>query len=287
MRYVQLRAFHNVAIHGGFSKAADALFLTQPAISDQVRKLEDEYDILLFDRQKRQVSLTEKGKQLLEITNRLFDSEYQALDFLTESRALTAGELRFFVDSAYHITPLLRDFQALYPNIKVSLRVGNSEEVTEALYGYQADIGVLGELDQNADFQIVPLETSPLVAFAAKGGKLDGKRRINYQELAECTLVMREQGSKTRQKLQSAAKSAGISLSPEIEAEGREAVREIVAGGNGVGFVSTAEFGNDERLFSIDLPTPAPMMQEVLICMKERKERKLIKVFMELAVRQV
>ena len=65
MRYVQLRAFHHVAICGGFSRAAEQLFLTQPAISDQVRKLEEEYDILLFNRQRKQVSLTAAGEQLL------------------------------------------------------------------------------------------------------------------------------------------------------------------------------------------------------------------------------
>jgi DNA-binding transcriptional LysR family regulator len=75
MRYVQLRAFHHVAIYGGFSRAAEMLFLTQPAISDQVRKLEEEYDILLFNRNKKQVTLTEAGQRLLEITHRMFDTE--------------------------------------------------------------------------------------------------------------------------------------------------------------------------------------------------------------------
>ncbi len=66
MRYVQIRAFHYVALYGGFSNAAEALLLTQPAISDQVKKLEEEYDVLLFSRQKKQVKLTKQGKQLFE-----------------------------------------------------------------------------------------------------------------------------------------------------------------------------------------------------------------------------
>ena len=88
MRYVQLRAFHNVAISGGFSKAADALGLTQPAVSDQVRKLEEEYQIILFHRNKRQVSLTDTGSRLLEITRRMFDTESQAMEYLSEARDL-------------------------------------------------------------------------------------------------------------------------------------------------------------------------------------------------------
>ena len=115
MRYVQLRAFHYVAICGGFSRAAEALFLTQPAISDQVRKLEEEYDILLFDRSKRRVIVTKKGAELLEITNQLFDREQQARDFLSEAHAFNSGTLRLVVDSAYHITAILSSFRDKYP----------------------------------------------------------------------------------------------------------------------------------------------------------------------------
>ena len=91
MRYVQLRAFHHVAVHGGFSRAAEALGLTQPAISDQVRKLEAEYDIRLFDREKKQIRLTAAGRDLLEITNRLFEVEARALEYLSETQTLRSG----------------------------------------------------------------------------------------------------------------------------------------------------------------------------------------------------
>ncbi len=283
MRYVQLRAFHYVATHGGFSRAAEALFLTQPAISDQVRKLEEACDALLFDRHKRQVRLTAKGRDLLEITNRMFDAEAQALDYLNETRALAAGRLRLVVDSAYHVTPVLRAFQARYPAIKISLKVGNSAEVTQALHDYTADIGVLGELSDASAFEIVPLGETPLIAFAAKSGAYAGRAEMSYRELSEAPLVMREPGSKTRQKLEAAA---GRPLPPLIEAEGREAVREIVAAGNGIGFVSTAEFGQDGRLCKINLPAPAPMMRESLVCMKARRERRLIRAFMSLAAAQ-
>ena len=279
MRYAQLRAFHFVAIHGGFSRAAEALFLTQPAISDQVRKLETAYDILLFDRHKRQVKLTTKGAALLEITNRMFDAEAQALDYLNETRALEAGTLRLVVDSAYHITPVLRAFQARYPAIKIALSVGNSAAVTKALQSYTADIGVLGELPETSEFTMLPLGETPLIAFAAKAGAYGAKTEMSYGELAKAPLVMREHGSKTRQKLEAAAGQ----LPALIVAEGREAVREIVAAGNGIGFVSTAEFGQDERLHPISLPQPQPMMRESLICMKARRERRLIAAFMGMA----
>lgn len=283
MRYVQLRAFHYVATYGGFSRAAEALFLTQPAISDQVRKLEEENDILLFDRSKRRVTVTEKGAKLLEITKRMFDQEQQARDFLSESRALTSGTLRLFVDSAYHITGILSNFREKFPKVHVSLRVGNTSDVISELYAYDADIGVLGELPEKDDWDVLPLGTSSLVAFAAKNSKYRGIKIDSYEDLTACDLVMREQGSKTRQKLETAAKSAGSILKPLIEAEGREGVREVVASGAGIGFVSMAEFGTDERLFKIPLPEPCPVMSESLICLSDRKEQKLIKAFMQIA----
>ena len=100
-----------------FSRAAKALHLTQPAVSDQVRKLEDEHDVLLFDRRKKQVTLTEFGWNLLEITNRLFEIEQQARDLLSESRELRSGRLNIMADSAHHLRHVLGPFREKYPGI--------------------------------------------------------------------------------------------------------------------------------------------------------------------------
>lgn len=280
MSYTQLRAFHYVAITGGFSRAAIALNLTQPAISDQVSKLEAAYDISLFDRHKRQVKLTRSGVALLKITHRMFDAEAQALDYLKETRALTAGTLRLVVDSAYHITPLLHAFHQRYPAAEITLAVGNSANVIKDLQEYNAEIGVLGNLPDTSKYEVLALGETPLIAFAAKSGEFGKRKSMTYGELAAAPLVMREPGSKTRQKLESAA---GCEMAASIVAEGREAVREIVAAGQGIGFVSRAEFGCDMRLTPISLPEPAPMMREYVVCLKARNNRRLIKAFMKMA----
>lgn len=284
MRYVQLRAFHHVAVCGGFSRAAEELRLTQPAISDQVRKLEESYDLLLFDRRKRQVTLTPAGARLLEITQRLFDSERQALELLSESRALSAGTLRIVVDSAHHILQFLASFRERYPGVTVTVRSGNSETVMESLLAYEADVGVLGELPAGREFEALALGTTPIVAFVAVGHPLAARSSLALAELAELPLVLREEGSKTRKKLEEAARAAGLALSPAIEAEGREAVREIVASGAGVGFVSAAEFGEDARLTPLPVAGLEPFaMEEALVCLRERRNGKLVRAFFEIA----
>ncbi|WP_347310314.1 LysR substrate-binding domain-containing protein [Defluviimonas sp. SAOS-178_SWC] len=284
MRYVQLRAFHYVAISGGFSRAAEELHLTQPAISDQVRKLEEEYDLLLFNRHKKQVSLTPQGEKLLEITRRLFDSEQQALELLSESRALRAGTLRIVADSAHHLLHILARFRERHPGVKITVRAGNTESVLAALHGYEADIGVLGDLPESRDIEALQLNSTPITAFVARTHPLARRASLSFAELKNLPLVLREEGSKTRRKLEDAARAAGVALIPAIEAEGREAVREIVASGAGIGFVSAAEFGADARLVAIPVEGAGAMvMDEALVCLRERKGGKLVQTFFDIA----
>lgn len=283
MRYVQLRAFHYVAICGGFSRAAEALFLTQPAISDQVRKLEEEYDVLLFNRHKKQVTLTQHGQKLLEITHRMFDTEQQALDLLSESKALRSGTLRIVADAAHHLLHVLGRFRERYPGIRVTVRAGNTETVISSLFAYEADLGVLGEIPESREFEILHLNSSPIVAFVAGSHPLAGRRSVSFEELAMHPLIMRERGSKTRHKLETMAQSLGVTLKPTIEAEGREAVREIVASGAGVGFVSSAEFGHHGRLAPLQIEAPQMMMDEALVCLRERSGSKLVRAFWAIA----
>ncbi|MEL6645066.1 MAG: LysR substrate-binding domain-containing protein [Pseudomonadota bacterium] len=288
MRYVQLRAFHHVAISGGFSRAAAALHLTQPAISDQVRRLEDDYDVLLFDRRRKQVVLTEAGKSLLAITRRLFEAERHATDLLSETRALRAGHLRIHADAALHVSQPLAAFRAQFPGVRVSIASGNSAQVVEALKTYEADIGVVGEPPGERGFDQVPLGASPIVACVSQASDLASRASLSLADLARHPLVLREPGSRTRTLVLAAAARAGITLAPAIEAEGREAVREIVASGAGIGFVSQAEFGRDDRLTAIPLATDEPLlMEEFALCLSNRRQGYVIGAFLDLVSRSV
>lgn len=283
MRYVQLRAFHYVAVCGGFSRAAETLFLTQPAISDQVRRLEEEYEVVLFNRLKKQVTLTAQGQQLLEVTRRMFDTEQQALDLLAESRGLSSGTLRIVADAAHHLLEILGRFRARYPGIQVTVNAGNTESVVTSLFNFEADIGVLGEIPERREFDILMLNASPIIAFVSHEHPLAEARTLGLGDIVQHPLVLRERGSKTRHKLETLAAAQGITLKPMIEAEGREAVREIVASGVGVGFVSQAEFGRDERVRPIFIDGPEMLMEEALVCLRERSKGKLVKAFWDIA----
>ncbi len=283
MRQSQLKAFHYVAQHGGFSRAAEALFLSQPAISEQVRKLEQEHDVLLFRRERKRVALTPEGERLYVLTKQYFDVEQQIEEYMSETRASVDGTLRIIADSAHHVTDILSRFRTRYPKVFVTLRTGNTGDVLDALRSYNAEIGVLGSLSPGSDLRVVDLGGSQIVAFAAKGTVPKGLTSMSLKDLSEKTLIFREAGSKTRQKIETEAAKQGVILTPAIEAEGREAVREVVASGAGIGFVSQAEFGNDDRLAQIPIRDADIRMTESLVYMAQRREVKVIRAFMEFA----
>ncbi len=282
MRYSQLRAFHAVATHGGFSRAAGALHLTQPAISEQVRKLEQAHDVLLFLRDRKRVSLTPQGEALLLRTRPFFEMEQQIAEFLSESRTAPDGVLRIIADSAHHVTGALEAFRKRYPNVFVTLRTGNTEEVLAALRNYNAEIGVVGAVDQSGDLECRDLGSSAIIAFAAQSMAATLPAPLTLQDLKHLPLIFREPGSKTRQKLEDAAARARISLRPVVEVEGREAMREVVASGAGIGFVSVAEFGHDSRLCRLALADASLTMRETLICLRQRSDVRIIRLFMDM-----
>ena len=286
MRQSQLKAFHNVALHGGFSRAAEALLLSQPAISEQVRKLEQDYDVLLFLRERKRVTLTPAGEQLYILTKQYFDVEQQIEEYMSETRATVDGTLRIVADSAHHVTDILSRFRARYPRVFVTLSSGNTESVLEALRSYNAEIGVVGSPSPGNDLEVLDLGATAIVAIAATGTVPDGKTTLSLAELADMPLIFREPGSKTRQKIEAEAERQGVHFKPVIEVEGREAMREVVASGAGIGFVSIAEFGNDDRLVKIPIDGVNITMTESLVYMGQRREVRVIRAFMEFAATQ-
>lgn len=285
MRHSQLRAFHNVALYGGFSRAAEALFLTQPAVSEQVRKLEQDHDLLLFQRERKRVFLTEAGEALFRLTKQYFEVETQIEEYLTESRAALEGQLRIIADSAHHLTNYLGPFRSQYPNITITVRSGNTNDVLEELRAYNAEIGIVGSPSPGKDMAMLNLGSARIVAFAAHGLIPETKQCLSLTELQALPLVFREQGSKTRQKLEDEARQNGILLKPAIVAEGREAVRELVASGAGIGFVSQAEFGRDDRLRQIGLDGVDLQMGESMIYLAQREDVRVIRAFMDFVAR--
>src|SRR5579885_1590996 len=140
MNHAQLRAFHAVASAGSFTRAAAALHVTQPTLSGQVKALEESYGIRLFDRRGRRIAPTELGRELLDLTRRIFGLEAEAEHLLSAARGLSKGHLRVGADAPYHVTAALAAFTRRYPGIQISLIVGNSADLARDLLEHKIDV---------------------------------------------------------------------------------------------------------------------------------------------------
>ena len=279
MRYTQLRAFHNVSLHQGFSRAAEAMNQTQPSISEQVRRLEQATDTLLFLREGRQVQLTPAGEELFRLTREFFDVEERIGDFLDRSREAISGKIRIVADSALHITDAIGAFRRAHPKVFLSIQTGNTEDVLQRLRSYDAEVGVVGNVDPAPDIDLVDLGLSPIVAIIRKGYLPKSTTGLSFTDLPTHPLIFREPGSRTRANLEAEARRHKIPLQPAIEVEGREAMREIVASGAGIGFLSAAEFGHDQRLAHIPIEGMGLAMSESIVTLKARRDVPMIRAF--------
>jgi aminoethylphosphonate catabolism LysR family transcriptional regulator len=267
-------------LHGGFSRAAEALNQTQPALSDQVRKLEQAHDTLLFRRDQKQVRLTNAGEGLFRLTQQFFEVETGIAEYLSQSRASVHGTLRIVADSALHVTDVLGRFQSSYPDVFVSVKTGNTEDVLAQLRNYEAEVGVVGNLEHAKDLITHDLGRSAIIAIAAKGFLSDKHSKLQFGDLPKLPLVFREPGSRTRQSMEVEAARRGINLTPAIVVDGREAMLEVVASGAGLGFVSEAECGQDRRLQKLPIQDLDLWMRETLVHLAMRADVPVVRAFL-------
>ena len=280
--HAQLKAFHAVAVHGSFTRAAERLFLSQPAISDQVRKLEERFGVLLFHRNKRSVRLTDLGERLLGITQRLFGVQAEAQELLQDSQALQTGSLVLAVDAPVHVLPQIARFCERYPGISVKIETGNTDESLSRLFNYQADLALLGRDVNDERLFSVPLRSDPMVAFVAQTHPWASRDSICLADLDDTPLVLREVGSVTRHTLEEEMSRAGLRIRAAIQVEGREAAREAVVVGIGVGVVSAAEFGSDSRVIALPITDCKRRLTETLVCLREQSTRRVVATFLEI-----
>lgn len=280
--HAQLKAFHAVAVHGSFTRAAERLFLSQPAISDQVRKLEERFGVLLFHRNKRSVRLTDLGERLLSITQRLFVVQAEAQELLQDSQALQTGSLVLAVDAPVHVLPQIARFCERYPGISVKIETGNTDESLARLFNYQADLALLGREVSDDRLLSLRLRSDPMVAFVARTHPWAGRSSICISDLEDTPLVLREIGSVTRQTLEEEMSQAGLRMRAAIQVEGREAAREAVVVGIGVGVVSAAEFGSDSRVIALPITDCKRRLTETLVCLQEQSSRRVVATFLDI-----
>ncbi|TDQ77707.1 LysR family transcriptional regulator [Dongia mobilis] len=283
INHSSLRAFHAVATEGSFTKAARALNVTQPTLSGQVKALEEQFGVRLFDRRKRKIELTDIGRNLLDITWRMFGLESEAEQVLTAAKGLKRGHLRIGADAPYHSIPFLAAFNRRYPNVRLSMSIGNSLGLKADLIDQRFDVIIAADIGGDPKLYAFPFQEDYLIAFVDRAHPWARKRKLRLEDLAGNRLVLREPASTTRRAFDAAVAKAGIQVGEILEIGSREAIREAVAAGLGIGIVARSEFGDHLKLKGLEFEGPRIKSTEFVACLMERRSNPLVKAFLDIA----
>jgi DNA-binding transcriptional LysR family regulator len=236
----QLKIFEAVARHLSFTRASEELHLTQPAVSMQVKQLEETVGLPLFEQVGKRVYLTEAGEELERYSRSILAILDEASVVFDEMKGLERGRLRITVASTanYFVPQLLAAFCQRHPGVKVSLDVTNRERLLRALQDNETDLVIMGKPPESMDLVAETFMDNPLVAIAPPTHPLAGQKNIPLKRLQRETFLIREKGSGTRSATERFFVEHGLSLSSTMEMSSSEAIKQGVEAGLGLGLLS-------------------------------------------------
>ncbi|MGE4124259.1 MAG: LysR substrate-binding domain-containing protein [Pusillimonas sp.] len=282
-----LKAFDATARAGTITTAARQLGLRQPTVSAHIIRLEAEYGVELFYRQGRRLELTQFGASLLEHTQRLFSAEHDAHALLLAAKTNYSGSLNLHAIGPHNITPIIKAYREHYPGVHISVTVGDSQSITRRILNYEGDIGLVLSEVSDPKIYCLPYREQKLVIFAATNHPLARHKTLGINDLNGQEFVMREYGSGTRKAFENALNAAGIAVKTSIEMRSREAVREAVVQGLGLGVVADTAYQPGPGLVRLDVNGFTATTTTRLICRAERKNSPFIANFLQTAQRLI
>jgi DNA-binding transcriptional LysR family regulator len=246
-----LRVFARVAESGGFTRAAQALHLSQPAVSKAVRELERQTGVPLFERAGRATRLTAAGEALFARARELFAVEQSAEEELRALRGLNGGVLRVGASTTvatYLLFPYLARFRRANPGVELRVASANTRAIARALLERRLDIALVEGPVRHSRIEVVPWREDELVVIVPPDHRLATRRSIQLQELAGEPLIVREPGSGTRKVAERALAAHDVAPQVTLQLGSTEAIKQAVAAGLGLAFVSRVAVSEQVKL---------------------------------------
>jgi DNA-binding transcriptional LysR family regulator len=236
----QLQVFERVARRLSFTRAAEELFLTQPAVSMQIKQFEEAVGLPLFERLGKKIYLTRAGEELYRLSRTISQQLEEAEQLIEELKGVEGGRLVVAVASTVHYFAirLLAEFCRRYPKVRISFKVTNRKGLLQQLDDNEADIVLMGQPPEDQDLKAEAFLDNPLVIIAPPGHPLAARPRIPLQALRHETFLMREQGSGTRNSVERFFAEQGLAITASMEMNTNGAIKQAVEEGLGLGIVS-------------------------------------------------
>jgi DNA-binding transcriptional LysR family regulator len=250
----RLQVFHTVARLLSFTKAAETLHMTQPAVTFQVRQLEEYFNTRLFDRTHNRISLTDAGERVYEYAAKIFHLYDEMESSVRELTGDISGVLMLGASTTiaeYMLPALLGDFKSQYPEVNIRLRVGNTDAIVSMVEDNEIDLGVVEAPVTNKNLAVELCRVDQLVVVVPPAHELASRRKVTVADLLQHPYIVREEGSGTREVIHEYLKAAGISsnnLDTIMELGSSEAIKGAVEAGMGLSVLSRTTLQKELRL---------------------------------------
>jgi len=279
-----LLVFHEVAKHKSFSKAAEGLFISQPAVTKHVRNLELKVGMGLIQRGRGGFALTDVGKILFKCTQKISFHLMEMENVLGNLQKDHHGLLKIGTTESYSkclMPKLLSGFQTSFSSIKIALDVGNSEEIEKNLLNYKNDLALIGVTKVSSKFESIPFLREELVLIVSPTHPLAKRQTVSLKEIERFPLIIRAKGSTTRRILLQAFKDLDIHPSLLIEAGSSEFIKQWVSEGKGISVIVKRTVEDEEKRGIIKIvPLLEKLYLEVaFLYLKEERSSPVIRTF--------
>ncbi len=250
----RLQVFHTVARLLSFTKAAEHLHMTQPAVTFQVRQLEEHFNTRLFDRTHNRISLTEAGERVYEFADRIFTLYGEMENSVRELTGEVSGVLLIGASTTiaeYMLPALLGDFKSKYPDVNIRLQVANTDHIVSLVENNTIDLGVVEAPVSNKNLVVETCRMDQMVLIVPKGHELAREKSVAIGRLLDYPYICREEGSGTREVMLEHLNASGVescNLNIVMELGSPEAVKGAVEAGMGISIISRATISKELAL---------------------------------------
>ncbi|MCU7960862.1 MAG: LysR family transcriptional regulator [gamma proteobacterium symbiont of Bathyaustriella thionipta] len=276
----RLQVFHTVARLLSFTKAAESLHMTQPAVTFQVRQLEEYFNTRLFDRTHNRISLTDAGHIVFKYADQIFELYAEMENSVREMTGEISGSLTIGASTTiaeYMLPALLGDFKAKFPDVQVHLKVSNTDGIVSMIENNIIDLGVVEAPVSNKNLVVEKCRDDELVAIVPANHKLVESRQVALKDLMEYPFICREEGSGTRDVVSDYLAHMGEckdGLNIGMELGSPEAVKGAVEAGMGLSIVSRATIQKEIKLGTlVEIKLNPPLLRPFSFVHQKQKFR--------------
>jgi DNA-binding transcriptional LysR family regulator len=271
----QIEVFNAVARLENYTRAAEELHLSQPAVSMQIRQLEDSVGLPLFEQVGKKIHLTDAGRQMYSYGRNMADLLEEADEVFEAIKGIEKGELSVSVatTASHFVTRLMAAFSKQHPEITISLDITNREALRRQLDNNERDLVIMGQPQEGMEVDAEAFMKNPLVMIAPADHPLAAEENIPLAHFATENFAVREQGSGTRSAIQRFFDQHGVDFNTGIEMTSNEAIKQAVEAGLGLGIVSihTLELELETRRLQILDVEDFPIERSWYILQRKRK----------------